>query len=124
MIDLLGKIFDSASLKNGNYKYLVGIVDFLDMVIIPVTVTLAVAAGLMGVIITVALAKAETPEKIAEMKKRLMGLFITVFIVLVLVWVLGFILSNFNEIADGFRSVFNFSQGSGEPTAIFRVFKL
>lgn len=113
MFNLLGKMFDSAKL-GGDYKYLAGIVDFLDLIVIPVTVTLAVAAGLMGVIITVALAKAETPEKIAEMKKRLMGLFITVIVVIVLIWVLGFVLSNFKTIADGFRDVFNFTKGSGE----------
>ena len=49
--------------------------------------------------------KAESAEKATEMKKRLWGLIITVVIVIVAVWLLGWLLSNFNTIMTAIRSM-------------------
>jgi len=107
MYSQLGTIFSTANL--GEYSYLSGIVTFLDSIVIPATVTLLVAAAIMSIIIAVALAKADSPDKAEEMKKRLIGLFVTVIIVIFLIWVLGYVLSNFSTIMNTFRSIFKFS---------------
>ena len=112
MFNLLGKIFDSSTLA-GDYEYLTSIVDFLDKLVIPLTVTLLVAAAVMSIIIGVAIAKADSSDKSQEMKKRLWGLMITVIVVIALTWLLGYILSNYPTIMNTLRGVFNFGADRG-----------
>ena len=107
MFSQLGTIFSTANL--GEYAYLSGIVTFLDGIVIPATVTLLAAAAIMIIVIAVALAKADSPDKAEEMKKRLIGLMVTVLVVIFLIWTLGYVLSNFSTIMNTFRSIFNFS---------------
>ena len=105
MIDLLGTVFSSANL--GDYQYLKPIVDFLDGIIIPFTVVMAVSAALMAIVIGIMIAKAEDGDKAREMKKRLVGLMVTVVIVVVLIWGLGFLLSQFGVIMGFIRGLFS-----------------
>lgn len=114
MYNMFGAIFSSASL--GEYEYLKPVVEFLDMIVIPLTAILMVGAAILAICIGVGVAKADSSEKSNEMKKRLWGLMITVFVVIVLVWVLGLVLSNYATIMDYFRSTFNFGAGRGSGT--------
>lgn len=99
----LGAIFSSASL--GDYDYLKSIVDFLDMIIVPLTVTLSVAAAIFAVCLAFMIIKAESAEKSEEMKKRLWGVIIAVIIIIIIVWIFGFVLSNFSSIMQTIRSL-------------------
>ena len=47
------------------------------------------------------------------MKKRLIGLMITVVTVTVVVWVFGFVISNFGTIMNAIRDAFNGATGAG-----------
>ena len=117
MFNLLGKIFDSSKLS-GDYDYLTGVVDFLDRIVVPLTVILLVGAAIMAICIGVVIAKAESSDKAAEMKKRLWGLMITVVVVIALTWVLGFILSNYETVIGSLRDFFDFGKGRGTSSII------
>jgi len=67
--------------------------------------TLTVAAAVFAIVLAFMIMKAESAEKATEMKKRLWGLIITVVIVIVAVWLLGWLLSNFNTIMTAIRSM-------------------
>ena len=101
--NLLGGIFSDANL--GDYEYLRSIVNFLDMIIIPLTVTLSVAAAVFSVCLAFLIIKAESAEKAEEMKKRLWGVIITVIIVLVFVWIFTWVLANFSTIMQTVRNI-------------------
>lgn len=114
MLNLLNTtIFDAGKLKGTDYDYLVPIVEFLDGLVVPLTVTLLVGAAILAICIGVAIAKAESSDKSAEMKKRLWGLMITVFVIVVLAWLLGYVLSNYEAIMGWFKTAFDFSAGRG-----------
>ena len=113
MSNLFGSIFSTANL--GKYQYLHSIVTFLDGIVVPLTIVLLAAAAIMAIIIGVALAKADSGDKAQEMKKRLVGLIVTCFIVIALVWLLGFILSRYGEIMDFIRGVFSGDTVPEEP---------
>lgn len=104
MSKLIGSIFSTAGL--GDYQYLEGIVNFLDMIVVPLTIILALTAIIMVVVIAVALAKADSGDKAQEMKRRLVGLIITCVVVIALVWVLGYVLSNYGTIMNFIRGAF------------------
>ena len=109
MFSMLGAIFNSGGLCE--YQYLEPIVRFLDGIIIPFTVVLAIAAAVMILVFAILIAKAEDAERSKEMKRRLIGLMVTVVIVVIVVWVFGYIISNFGTIMDFFRNglgLFNF----------------
>lgn len=101
--NVLGTIFSSANL--GEYQYLATIVNFLDQAIIPFTVVLLVATAIFAVCLAFAMIKAETGEKQQEHKKRLIGLVVTVLIITVSIWLLGFFLANFADIMGAIRGM-------------------
>ncbi len=102
-LNSLGAIFSSANL--GDYQYLKSIVDFLDMIIIPLTVTLSVAGAVFAVVIAFMIIKAESADRADEMKRRLLGLIITVITVTAVVWIFGLFLSNFSSIMKVIRGL-------------------
>ena len=106
MQNFLGAIFSSANL--GEYDYLKPIVDFLDGIIIPFTVVLAVSAAVMALVFGILIAKSEDGEKAKEMKKRLWGLMIAVIVITIVIWVFGFVISNFATIMNFFRNTLGF----------------
>ena len=101
--NMLGEIFSTGGL--GQYQYLATVVKFLNQAIIPFTITLTVAASVFAIVLAFMIMKAESADKATEMKKRLWGLIITVVIVIVAVWLLGWLLSNFNTIMTAIRSM-------------------
>lgn len=114
MFNLLNAIFDAKSLSGSDYEYLMPIVEFLDRLVVPLTIILLVGAAIMAICIGVAIAKADSSDKSSEMKKRLRGLMITVVVVVALVWVLGYILSNYPTIIGKLRGLIDFSDGRGK----------
>ena len=102
-LNFLGAIFDSSGL--GQYEYLATVVKFLDMAVVPITITLVVAAGIFSAILGFLIIKAESADKASELKKRLLGLIWTVLIITASIWLLGLILSNFNTIMTTIRSM-------------------
>ena len=48
-----------------------------------------------------------------EMKKRLKGLFVSVIVITILIWVLGYVLSNFATIMGTLSGIFNFAGSRG-----------
>ena len=119
MINLLGQLFSTGNL--GDYQYLEGVINFLNDAAIPVTITLLAGAAVFAVCIAFAIMKADNAEKSDEMKKRLIGLIVTVIIIVAMVWILGFVLSNFNVIMSTIRSMgsgLGPSKGSNFVTAI------
>ena len=66
----------------------------------------------MAVVIGIMIAKAEEADKAKEMKKRLLGLMVTVVCVTLFVWVFAYIISNFGTIMNFIRNdigLFNFN---------------
>ena len=106
-------IFSLDGIKGTDYEYLTGIVTFLNEIIVPLTVVLAISAAIMAVVFGTLIIKAEDAEKQKEMKKRLIGLMITVVTVTVVVWVFGFVISNFGTIMNAIRDAFNGATGAG-----------
>ena len=113
MFNLINSIFNASNLNGSDYEYLVPIVEFLDGLVVPLTVILLVGAAILAICIGVAIAKADSSDKSAEMKKRLRGLMITVVVVIALTWLLGYVLSNYPTIIGSLKSVFDFSAGRG-----------
>jgi len=99
--NLFGAIFPTDGL--GEYAFLSTIVNFLNDAIMPFTITLICAAAVFAICIAFAIMKAESGEKANDMKKRLMGLFFTIITIVVAVWILGFILSNYATIINAIR---------------------
>ena len=122
MNNLLNAIFNAGALDGTDYAYLKPIVEFLNKLVVPLTITLLVGAAILAICIGVAIAKADSSDKSAEMKKRLWGLMITVVVVVVLCWVLGYILSNYATIMAWFKTAFNFSAGRGTGQFIYNLF--
>lgn len=122
MFNLLNSIFDASKLSGTDYEYLVPIVEFLDKLVVPLTVTLLVGAAILSICIGVAIAKADSSDKSSEMKKRLWGLMIAVLIVVALTWILGWILSGYPTIMAWFKTAFNFSAGRGTGSFLYNLF--
>ena len=100
---MFGAFFDTSNL--GQYAYLKGVIDFLNNAVVPITITLSVAAGIFAAILGFMIVKAETADRADELKKRMWGLIWTVVIVIAFCWLLGFVLSNFNNIMTTIRSM-------------------
>lgn len=122
MFNLLNSIFNASALDGTDYEYLKPIVEFLDGLVVPLTVTLLAGAAILSICIGVAIAKADSSDKSNEMKKRLWGLMIAVLIVVVLIWILGWILSGYPKIMAWFKTAFNFSAGRGKSSFVYNLF--
>ena len=113
MFNLLNSIFNAKGLEGSDYEYLMPIVEFLDKLVVPLTIILLIGAAILAICIGVAISKADSSDNSSEMKKRLWGLMITVIVVIALCWVLGYVLSNYPTIIGTLKNVFDFSKGRG-----------
>lgn len=75
-------------------EWLKSIAHFLDDLIIPVTIIVAVVGAIWIIILGVGLAKAESADKATEAKKRLINVAVALVSVLVLIWLLTFFAAN------------------------------
>lgn len=81
------------------------IVDFLNQNIVAITVALLILAAFLGIFLGIYIAKAEDSSAVANAKKRFIGLIVSVFVVVVLVWFLAFILANLDAIKGIFDGI-------------------
>ena len=88
IFNLLGGLFSVDDSKLGNFKWLGPIVNFLDSLIVPITIILAVAGAIWVIILGVQLAKAESADKASEAKKRLINVAVAIVAIIVFVWLL------------------------------------
>ena len=104
LFNLLGvQIFSTSNL--GDYQYLATIVNFMNEAIIPISVTLVIATALFSIVLAFMIMKAESAEKADEMKKRLFHLMITVVCIVIAIWLLTWLLSNFGTIMNAIRGM-------------------
>ena len=87
IFNLLGGIFN-VTIADQNYAWLQGIVNFLDGLIVPVTIILAVAGAIWVIILGVQLARAESADKAQEAKKRLINVAVAIVAIIIFIWLL------------------------------------
>lgn len=90
LMNLFGAVFDGAakSLEDAGYGWLAPIVTFLDGLLIPLTIIVAVAGAIWVVILGVQLARAESADKAQEAKKRLINVAVAIVAAIVFIWLL------------------------------------
>ncbi len=97
LLNLLGGPFktaiDATNFGTG-LSWLKAIANFLDDLIIPVTIVVAVVGAIWIIILGVGLARAESADKATEAKKRLINVAVALVSVLVLIWLLTFFAAN------------------------------
>ena len=97
-------IFKEISGENlEGYAWINDIVKFLNATIIPISITLLVAAAFLIIILSVLMAKAETGDDARKYRKRIVGVGVTVFIVLILLYFIGFFFPEIPGIIEGLK---------------------
>ena len=85
-MNMLGGVFNVE--LTGSYAWLNNIVQFLDGLLIPLTIIVAVAGAIWVIILGVGLARAESADKATEAKKRLINVAVAMIAVIVFIWLL------------------------------------
>ena len=88
---------------SGKYKFLEGILTFMDNAILPLTLSLVVLTAVFSLVLVFMIIKAETADRAEEHKKRLRGLLITVVIVIAFTWAFTWLLANLDAIISAVR---------------------
>ena len=103
MFNLFGGPFSSAiggdqAWDQTGLSWLKQIVTFLDNLIIPFTIVVAIAGAIWIIILGVKLARAETADKAKEAKGALIRVAVAIVASLVLIWLLTWFAANLNNI--------------------------
>lgn len=88
MSNLLGVFESSISTLSGTYSWLQPIATFLDGLLVPLTILVAVAGAIWVIVLGVNLARAETADKAQEAKKRLINVAVAMVAVIIFIWLL------------------------------------
>ena len=108
----LGGLFfkeNDAAWSNSSFSWLKPIAKFLDGAIIPVIIVVGALGAIWIVILGVNLARAESSDKAAEAKKRLINVIIAIVSVILLVFLLALFVSKAPEWfgSDANSNIFN-----------------
>ena len=89
-LSMLGGVFETAINNNlGSFTWLKPIATFLDKLLIPITIIVAVAGAIWVVFLGVNLARAESADKAQEAKKRLINVAVAIAAIIVFIWLLS-----------------------------------
>lgn len=94
-MNLLGGVFNVTLTE---YTWLQPIVNFLDGLLIPLTIILAVAGAIWVIILGVGLARAESADKATEAKKKLINVAVAIVAIIVFIWLLTWFAANVQTI--------------------------
>lgn len=98
MTNLLGVFEDAIGSLTGTYQWLAPIATFLDGLLVPFTILVAVAGSIWVIVLGVNLARAETSDKAQEAKKRLINVAVAMIAVIVFIWLLTWFASSVGNI--------------------------
>lgn len=90
-LSLLGGVFSTAidnNFKTGKFAWLKPIATFLDDLLVPITIIVAVAGSIWVIFLGINLAKAESADKAQEAKKRLINVAVAIVCVIIFIWLL------------------------------------
>lgn len=87
IFNLLAGIFE-VDITGKGFDWLQPIVNFLDDLIVPITIILAVAGAIWVIILGVQLARAESADKAQEAKKRLINVAVAIVAIIIFIWLL------------------------------------
>ena len=85
------------------YGWINDIMNFLNASIIPICITLLITAALLIVFLSVLMVKAETSDEAKKFRKRIIGVGVAVFLVIILLFFIGFFLPNLPEYIRSIR---------------------
>ena len=123
-LSMLGGIFSINESDFGSFSWLYPIATFLESLLVPVTIILAVAGAVWVIVLGVQLARAESADKAQEAKKRLINVAVAIVAVIVFIWVLSFFVTKvpslFGESAS--NPIGGGTGGGKEEEERFKVF--
>ena len=93
LTNMMGAIFNVQESSFANYSWLLPIVKFLESLLIPITIILAVAGAIWVIVLGVQLARAESADKASEAKKRLINVAVAIVAIIVFIWLLSWFAS-------------------------------
>jgi len=100
-MNMLNGVFsiDEASFTGG-FSWLKPIAEFLNDLLVPLTIIVAVAGAIWVIILGVGLARAESADKATEAKKRLINVAVAMLAVIIFIWLLTWFASNVGTIFE------------------------
>ena len=113
IFNLLGGIFGITEADFGAFKWLYPIASFLESLIVPITIILAVAGAIWVIILGVQLARAESADKASEAKKRLINVAVAIVAIIVFIWLLSWFVSKVPDL---------FGDGASNPISVILPF--
>ena len=90
LFSLLGGPFAKAIEKigNTNLKWIVPVLNFLDSIIVPITIIVAIAGAIWVIWLGIKLAKAEDAENQKKARKNLINVVVAILVSLIVFWVI------------------------------------
>lgn len=113
-LSMLGAgIFGLKESDFGDFEWLYPIAKFLENLLVPVTIIVAVAGAIWVIFLGINLAKAESADKASEAKKRLINVAVAIVCVIVFIWLLSWFVSEVPNL---------FGDKADNPITSFKIF--
>ena len=90
LFSLLGGPFTNAieEIKGTNLDWIVPVLNFLDSIIVPITIIVAIAGAIWVIWLGIKLAKAEDAENQKKARKNLINVVVAILVSLIVFWVI------------------------------------